>query len=218
MVRLEIKDRRGIKGILIDGYMPDFSFLKEIDWKKAKDDRLSSDFTYTWSADSDFNSTYERYLKEENPFPTLQMQRIIYDSLIRSMRERFCPEPEKNKNMCAFKLFPEKGTKSLQHIARFYKGKVHATKEWRCVPVFYEEIEQDKVQGKSNYGVSMLLLNQGPSMKCKAFEECQQNWIDFLGFNIKDEIAYKDFMRYRQAAKALLQNWIDTAVKYAWFQ
>lgn len=221
MVRLEVKDSRRIKGILIDGFAPDFSFLKEIDWKNAKEIKLSTrpNFPYTWTPNSlDFDRTYERYLAPEANVPKPLMQSAIYTLLIYSLRDRFCPRPEKRKERCVHRLFPGRGYKSLQQRARYYKGRVHATKEWRVVPIFYEEIEHDEAQGIRNYGMSTLLLNQAPYKRCKAFEECLKNWMGFLDFKIKDENTYLNFAKYKEAAESFLQSRINDAIQYGWFR
>jgi hypothetical protein len=116
------------------------------------------------------------------------------------------------------RLYPAKGYKSLQKWARFYKGKVHATKEWRVVPLFYEEIDHDEAQGKSNFGISTLLLNQPPHKHCEAFEECLNNWMEFLDFKIKGKNTYKDIERYKEAAGSFLQSRINDAIQYAWLR
>jgi hypothetical protein len=221
MVRLEIKDHRGIRGILTDGFMPDFLFLKEIDWKKTKENKLSTrpDFLYGWNTKTfGLDRIYDKYLRPECDIPQLLTQSVIYQSLIYSLRDRFCYKPEIRREICVHRLYPGRGFRSLRTKARFYKGKVHATKEWRVVPTFYEEIEHDEAKGISNYGISILLLNQAPHEQCKVFEECQGNWMDFLNFKIKDQNTYKDFEKYKEAAKGFLQNNINYAVEYAWLR
>jgi len=219
MVRLESEDQRGVKGILIDGYMPDFSYIKEIDWEKAKKEKLSTNpkRTYTWTATAlDFERTYERYLKSEREIPNVLMQTAIYSHLIGSLRDRFCPNLEKRHEFCKHNFYTGRGYHSLKHLvcrASSFKG---GTQLKNSLPFFYNEVEKDETEGK-RWVASLLLLNLNPELECIRFENCHQSWMAFLDFKLKQEREYKNLDSYKIAGEILLNYWIKNAIKLKYF-
>lgn len=202
MVRLELGDERGIKGILIDGYMPDFSYLKQVDWERAMEEKLSldPDFRYNFR-----RYTYNRYLKPERDIPSIHIQSTIYKKLIGSLTHRFC---SLDREACAKYSFPSRGHRRIERIISMSRKKLRD-----YLPIFSREIEKDEIEGKRNYFLHITLLDLRPGKECQVFEECNKNWMEFLNFKIKEKADYKNFDEFKKASEALLKYYVDFVIE-----
>ncbi|MGD2084565.1 MAG: hypothetical protein PVH61_00125 [Candidatus Aminicenantes bacterium] len=206
MARVEVVDYRGIKGILIDGHFPEFSFYKNIDWKRARKDKIDSDsYKSAWLVD------YERYLKPEKPEPAQGTQSNFHRKLAANLRKCFCPY---NKKPCAQFTYPARGVKPIERIIKLEKKKVREA----VLPVFSREIEKEISEGNTNYTFNMAFLDLEPHNNCPIYEECNNNWIKFTGFEEKGVETYADFEAYKNAAETLLKSYMDFGMKVDWFR
>ena len=215
MVRLELEDSRGVKGILIDGYISDFSYLRQIDWERAMQDKLEINPKAYYYRTLDFERIIDKYLKPGGRELSLPSQVEIYRNLIESIRKRYCPTPAMQNELCAHYFFVTKGMWGTMGLKRFMK--YYGKKLWKHHPVLDREMEKDKAGRKKNYAISTLLLNSEPDSKCNKANECCLNWIDFLGFEIKPETDYANFIEFNEAAKALLRNRINFVIEKDFF-
>lgn len=206
MVRIEVLDERKIKGILIDGHFPDYSFLKQMDWEKAIEEKLSwnnEEIEYFWSY------TYDKYLRLDRDIPSIFIQTRLYRDLIGDVRSRSCRNETK---ACLQFRHSARGNKRIEaDIKRMGKR----VKDY--LPVFSKEIEHDIANGGENYFFNMAVLDLRPGKECSEFERCNNHWMKFLNFKIKEEKDYLDFPKYKTAAEAFIQRYIDFAHDYQRF-
>lgn len=202
MVRFDFEDWRGIKGIFIDGYMPDFSYLRQIDWERAVDKNLSQNPMYK----RNFKKyIYNRYLKYHHQREaTLRTQTRIYKGLIRSLRHKFCSI---NK-ACAEFIYPARGHRRIERIISYSKKKLRD-----YLPFFSAEIEKDQAEGKTNYFFDITFLDEKSANRCLEFDRCTNNWMEFLNFKIKEKSDYRNFKDFEKACIALLDYYVDYVTK-----
>jgi hypothetical protein len=206
MAQVEIEDDRGIKGILLDGYFPDFSFFQKMDWEQAKTEKLSG-----YKSRSSCLVDYERYLSPSQDTPGIGTQSNFHRKLVQNTRGSFCPYDMKP---CAQFVYPARGVKPIERIIKLEKKKVRDF----VLPVFSKEIEKDLTEGKANYEFNMAFLDLSPNNHCPKYEECNTNWMEFSGFSEKEKDDYTDFQSYKEAAKAFLKGYIDFGIHNKWFE
>jgi hypothetical protein len=207
MVRVEVVDNRGIKGVLIDGYMPSFSYLQGMDWEKRMEESLSSlpDDRYDFR-----RNYYNKYLKKKEETPSDRIQSNIHDKITKSVKKRFCPY---GQQCCAQFTYPARGTKPIENRISFERKKDREI----ILPAFSREIERGLEKGKSNYSFALAFLDLAPDNQCPIYNKCIDNWTSFINFQVKQEESYKDFQKFKKAAEHLLFRYIDFGLKVDWF-
>ncbi len=204
-----IDNENEIKGILTDGYFPDFSSLQQMDWEKAKEDMLPDDDKLRRI----FQRKYERHLSPEKDIPTERVQAKYFKDLMALVRLGFCPY---NIEPCVKFYNPAriKGAKHVERVVSFFDKRTRD----KILPAFSKEIDKDISEGIKNYFFNSAFLDLKTENFCHDFEECTNNWIDFFGFKIKDEKDYWDFQAYKEAAETFLKAYINFGVeKMDWF-
>lgn len=219
MARIELLDESDIKGIMIDGYLPIFTTLKQRDWEKATEENLPLSPGFQ----EKFDKTFNRHLKQNRPIPNMRTQTKVYKELVGALRSRYCSQyhnplaqfnsPADRIGSCAQFVFPGRGYGGVErHISlegKDFKNKV--------LPAFYREIERESEEGKGNYFFNLTLLDLRDKKKCPCFGECTNNWIEFLDFKLKDEKDYVNYQEYKAAVETLLKNYITSAIEADWF-
>jgi hypothetical protein len=203
MVVIERIDDRGIKGVLTDGYLPDFSFYQKKDWDYALKEKLleSEEFQNKFRG-----RVMQNYgLKTGRTVPTVRSQSNFHTKLNQSLLKRFC---QYNGEPCFQQLIPAEGVWSMDR-----KVSLESVKLQRAIyPAFSKEIEKAQNDGR-NYYFSLTYLDLNDANYCPVFEDCYKNWMDFMGFEIKREEEYIDFNAYRRAAEIFISTDLDFARK-----
>lgn len=207
MVRVEVEDKRGVKGVLIDGYMPDFQYLQHLDWQKAMDEKLSNDPVYQYKFKK---ITYPRYLKPTMDIPNQNTQSNVHRRIVGGLREKYCGV---DQEPCAHILFPSRGYKRIEMVISQQGQQLKD-----ILPTFTREIETDISKGRTNYYFDLSILDNRKGQQCTSFEKCSENWKKFLNFQSKPESTYENFEEYKKAAEEFLQYNIEISFRYNWFE
>jgi hypothetical protein len=75
-------------------------------------------------------------------------------------------------------------------------------------PAFDREIEKAQTEGR-NYYFSLTYLDLSQGNQCLVFKDCNRNFMDFMGFEIKKGDDYSDFEGYRSAADVFIATEFD---------
>lgn len=199
MAVIEKVDERGIKGVLIDGYLPDFSFYQKKNWDYALKEKLpeSEEFQCKFR-----NRVMQNYgLKKGRKFPTVRSQSNFYSKLNQSLLKRFC---KYNGEPCFQQLIPAEGVWSMDR-----KLSLESVKLQRAIyPAFSKEIEKAQNDGR-NYYFSLTYLDLNDENSCPVFENCYKNWMESMGFEIKKEGDYENFGDFKKAAGIFIETEMD---------
>jgi hypothetical protein len=205
MARIEV-EYIGLKGILTDGYFPpSFSYYKNIDWKAVNKEK----FPLSIEAQRDFKENiYRRFMTPGVKPPKAGPRSNLYRKMESMLEDRFC---QYNKEPCAQFQFPVIGVHRMGLII----AETEKRNRDKVIPAFSREIEHDLAAGKDTYVFHIAFLDLNPDNYCPAFEGCSNNWMDFMGFQIKKKEDYVDFEAYKNAAEILLKE--DIELNYSWF-
>ena len=198
MVTVEVVGR-DIKGILIDGYMPDTGRMQKKNWMKVLDEKLPSSVEYRGHFK---RNIYGQFLKPGKSPLNDGPRSNIYRSLTSSFRREFCSY---NEAPCIQYQAPAKGVKPIERIIAFERKKVRDI----ALPAINREIEKSMSDGKGDYIFHFSYLDLNQDNYCPVFEQCCNNWIENMGFEIKKEGDYADFQAYKGAAEELLKSGIE---------
>lgn len=202
MVVIERIDDRGIKGVLTDGYLPDFSYFQGKDWEYALAEKLPIDETYRAKIRS---MVEKRYLKTGRQAPGIGPQSNFHRKMKDALRKRFCPY---NGERCDQIMIPAQGVLPMERVISFKKKKVRD----KIQLPFLIEIKKAISEGK-NYVFNLSYLDQKKDNHCPIFEDCSYNWMQSMGFEMKKVEEYQDFQEYRKAAEVYLEWGIDGIIR-----
>ena len=199
-------DKRGIRGILVDGFFPEFSTLKEIHWKKAMTSKMSANKR---DLQKFRRQTFNKYLKEERATPNTRTQANVYREIIKLTRNR---SPDTQRHPCVFGTYPACGYNSFEGLL----ARESKTKEGKIIrdsiPYMAKEFDSERKKGR-DYFFDMSISAVGPGNDFSSLESFQYEWIDLLGFELKKENDYSDFQKYKKAVDGILGYFIDTAIR-----
>jgi len=204
-----VTDKRGIRAVLVDGYMPNFSYLKKMDWNGEMQNSLSD------HPDDKYNfrrNVYNKYLNPEKEKPTDKIQSNIHREIADSVKKRFCPYGQAR---CVQRILPARGTKQIEGIISYETKKRVRDK---ILPAFTKEIDSDLGKGNENYSFTFMFYDLNEDNHCPITGECTDNWMKVINFKEKGEDGYEDFHGYKKAAEKLLKHYIDGAFKDGWFE
>lgn len=202
MVIIEKVDDRGIQGVLIDGFLPNFPYYQNKDWNYALKEKFpdSEEFKYKFK-----NRVVQNYhLKPDKEIPTVRSQSNFHSKLKESLQKQFC---KYNGGPCIRQLIPAEGFYSIERLLSFEKMKLREV----VGPAFRREIRKAQAERK-NYYLSLTYLDLNQENHCPVSVKCTDNWMDFMGFEIKGEEDYADFEAYRSAAEIFIPTKFERLV------
>ncbi|MGD2092373.1 MAG: hypothetical protein PVH61_39765 [Candidatus Aminicenantes bacterium] len=141
------------------------------------------------------------HLKKGKKAPTIRSQSNFHDKLKESLQKKFC---KYNGSPCIRQFIPAEGFYSMRRILSFEKMKLKEA----VSPAFKREIKKAQAEGK-NYYFSLAYLDLSQGNQCMVFRDCNSNFMDFMGFEIKREDDYADFKAYRSAAEIFISTKFD---------
>lgn len=206
MSRIAVLSEEGIKGIIIDGFFPGFSSLKEINWNKEMRRNLSTD-------KKDLHHfkryTFNKYLKKERAIPNTRTRANVYREIIKLTRNRGFNNHNQSR---LFATYPASGYDSFDGLLT----RVSKRKEGGIIrdSILYiaKEIDFEK-EKEQDYFFDVSIYDSNCPRTRNTVENLHYNWINFLNFKSKDENNYFNFMRYKQAAEEILENFIENALR-----
>lgn len=202
MTWLELYHPKGIKGIFVDGFMPDISFLRKIDWEWAKKEKIDIDpgwqfYLSTPAVLHYFDEIKKLYLEPDSPKePSPSIYRRLYKHLIYDTRQKFCRDKTGLQKHCTHYTFSPSELKSIMYKSK-YRDKI------------FREIDHNLAKGKINYLIHATATGFNFNKQCDHIYNCIQNWIDFLGFQLKPERDYVYFDEFRKG----MENFFRRALK-----
>ncbi|MCK5023309.1 MAG: hypothetical protein KAS04_03995 [Candidatus Aenigmarchaeota archaeon] len=190
------------KWVVTDGYLPDFSYYQNKDWGKALDDSLPVSERYR---EQFKKKIYNKRLKSGRPVPTLNSQANFHKKLIKSLLYRYCPHAEESFRR---ELYPARGIGSVDGLISRRRKKIRDL----VLPVFTREIEKSITEENMNYIFDFAIVDLANQDNLKIFEDCNEIWMNFMGFVEKKADEYIDFNAYEEAAEKLLRKTTESFV------
>jgi hypothetical protein len=217
MARIEITDDTGIRGTLIDGHFPEFSFFQELNRDGALYDMFPNG---SFPIDADrlyhFKKAYGKYLKPGGKEPTSDHVRLnAYKKMVEGVQANYCA---KNQESCVQKIFPARPSiRSDKFIYRRDKK----FGDYGILESFTRKITREILKAELDvneyYFFNMVLLDTSQDKECPAIERCLTNCMESLNFQIRNEDDYLNFGEYKSAAEELLSKYIKAANSNDWF-
>jgi hypothetical protein len=198
MVRLDIVDSE-IKGISIDGYIPNAAYFQNKDWMTILDEKLPSSDEYRYHFK---RNIFNQFLKPGKKPPKVSTRVNIYRNLIKNLRRKFCPYGGKP---CSQVQYPIEGPHSIERMISF-EGKKVRDVSWFPIK---KEIAKSQFNENGDYIFHFAYLDLNRENYCPIFDQCTKNWMDTIGFQIKEQQDYSDFDAYKKGIQVLLQSGID---------
>jgi len=203
MTRIVSDDYRGIKQFFINGYSPDYNFLKSLDWKRYKKNIRSleniseADFYY-------FYHTLPRHFMENAEEPNEKLMLKLYDRLIAITRWNFCIKNTRDKfregDLCKFTTWRFQGYKDpKKYLERYYSTR--ELKKFTSLEPFIKEFERDERMNRKRNILFHKIFNSYLYKVCNHIDECDQNWMGLLGFELKNRNSYENFEEFGKACR-----------------
>jgi hypothetical protein len=184
-----------LKLVLTDGYLPNFSYYQNKDWEKVLDDELPVSERYR---EQFKKKIYNKRLKKGRPVPTFAAQANFHKKLIRSLLYRYCPHAEES---CKRIQYTGRGIGSVEGLISHMKKKERDS----VLPYFSMEIDKSIAEGNRNYIFDFATLDLNNLDSLKIFENCNEVWMDSMGFEEKKADEYVDCDAYKEGAEKLLR-------------
>lgn len=194
MVIIEVR-KYGISGVFLDGYMPNFSELKKIDWDYALEHKL---YIAPWMRDR-FNKI-RKHLEPEARNQSAIIRSAIYARLIDATRLGFCLYTNRSKRPCDQWFHPSKGPDAMKY---HYASHLNVSPQVAS-NIFYADAEVEKMKGKGEYASVIIVVDRRPKTGCQVFKKCDENWMDFLKFEPKIKKDYSNFEIINRSIKNIL--------------
>lgn len=216
MARIEIIDDTGIRGVLIDGHFPQFSYFQELN----KDGALYDMFPQgSFPRDADvlyhFKAAYGKYLKPGREEPSDRVRLNSLKKMTEGVQANYCAQGQES---CVQKIFPARPS------IRFDKFIYRRDKKFGDYGIFLpftqkikREVLKAEFDANENYFFSVTFLDTREANVCPSSENCLSNWMESLNFQIRKEGDYLSFTDYKAAAEELLSKYIKAANNNDWF-
>jgi len=194
MVQIEV-NKYGISGVFLDGYMPDFSELKKIDWDYALEHRL---YKAPWMRER-FNKI-RKHLEPGARNQSAIIRSAIYGNLVENVRFGFCPYRKIGKWPCSQWFHPSKGPDATKYS---YAVSLNMSPA-EAYNIFNADDETD-IEEKREYSSVIIVVDRRPKTGCHVFKDCNRNWMDFLKYESKKRKHYSNFEIFNSSVKIILK-------------
>lgn len=159
---------------MIDGYVEDVDFLRNLNWKEWEKEGYLPRRWYWYRL--------YRNLRADKPHDESDCISAFLIS-VNGFRDRYCPlDREEILKMC----------KLRGYTYSWYLKKARS-RLLEKMPFLEEEVEQDKLKGRERYIQIRIIHKDNPDCNYQKLLKCCNNWIDKLGLKIKPKEYYKNY-------------------------
>jgi hypothetical protein len=202
MVLIKI-DKDNVKGLVIDGYIPSFEYLKERlpDFRHSQ--RNPAGIIPRWGS-SGYKDSIQKYLRKEE-LEEDQLRRLFCNS-VDKLRNGFCPYVDPLRLKDEMLLKRRKSCRYLPITNNIGLGKGMLTQLKKRHPEVYSTITNEYAKEKgSGYILQTVLYNPKKEQNCGMIEKCCEDWITKLNFRLKNESDYTNFAEFTESMTKLLR-------------
>lgn len=185
-----------MKAILIDGYVPQIEGFRSVDWSGLRRD-----------------GSLPRDCYKNRIYPVLRVDRApterrllkVFGNAVEGLRSGLCPCDEETwyARRCVYTVWTTGDN--------YYSiEKTTLPRELgKHVSTLYREYEHDRGLGRHNYIQNTVIHDTETGAGCSDPAGCCENWIERLGFRVKDEADYRDVTAFSDSWRSVLEDDIE---------